>query len=153
MDLQINWDNNSGQGEWAFDGAGDLAVGNDLTTAVLVSLFTDRFATSDFQPWDKSGNHRGFWGNSYETSEIGSSLWQLERSKFTDNVNLLLAARDYVKQSLQWMIDDGIAASISVVTSRQGTYGIGIAIVITKPVTNLKIAFQYSSYWNQVIGG
>lgn len=148
MDIALQYDNASGTGQWALIN-GDLALGNDLESAVMVSLFTDCLATSDFTPTDRTDNRRGFWGDSFEATPTGSNLWQFDRAKFTDNTKILLRARDYTKQALQWLIDDGVAASISVVTAKLGISGLQINIVITKPVTNIKVPFQYSVYWGQ----
>jgi phage gp46-like protein len=151
MDIGITWNNDTGQGDWVIAN-GDLLPGNDLESAVMVSLFTDAYATTDFTPNDGTTNRRGFWGSTFEDAEIGSNLWQFDRAKITDGQELLLRARDYVKLALQWMIDTGVADSISVVTSRLGLSGLGIAIVITRPVPLPKVPFQFSYYWSQELG-
>lgn len=48
------------------------------------------------------------------------------------------------------MIDDGVAASMSVVLQRIGTNCLSISIVLTEPVKNTEHPFQYSLYWNHV---
>ncbi|POZ13451.1 hypothetical protein C3Z09_23375, partial [Lelliottia aquatilis] len=53
--------------------SGDLQQGNDLETAIYISLFTDRLARDD----DKidGTDRRGWWADTGETYLIGSRLW------------------------------------------------------------------------------
>lgn len=148
MDIGILWSNDGGDGQWIVAN-GDLLAGHDLTTSVLVSLFTDAYATDDFTPTDGTQDRRGWWGNSFETTPIGCNLWQLDRAYYSDRSNILLSARDFVKSCLQWMIDDGVVATISVQTAKLGISGLGIGIILTQPVTNAKRAFNFSYYWGQ----
>ena len=106
-----------------FSGSGDLVVGNDLGTAILISLFTDAEAGDDDVIPDGSGDPRGWWGDLGEDYKIGSKLWLLSRSKQTSTV--LALAKLYIEQALQWLIDDGIAASVAVTTefSKPGFLG------------------------------
>lgn len=72
---------------------GDLACGNDLETAVMVNLFADAPATSDFIPRGHSKDRRGWWGSGLKGQPIGSTLWQLDRAKITSGTGILLQAR------------------------------------------------------------
>nr|GAT43694.1 predicted protein [Mycena chlorophos] len=98
-------------GDWQLSGA-DLLSGNDLTTAVLISLFTDRLAEASDTIPDGTTNRRGWWGDLDQDYPIGSRLWLLARSKLTQAV--ANKAQDYCIEALQWMIDDGVAASVTV---------------------------------------
>jgi len=96
----------------------DLATDNTLRTAVLISLFTDKRARVDDDIPDGSRNRRGYWGDSFadvEGDEIGSHLWLLLRSKQTSET--LNRAQEYAVKALQWLIDDGVAVSVSADTS------------------------------------
>jgi phage gp46-like protein len=106
-----------------FGTASDLTVGNDLGTAVMISLFTDATAGADDVIPDGSGDPRGWWGDEGEDRPIGSKLWLLTRSKQTATV--LALAKAYIEQALQWLIDDGVATSVGVATewSRPGFLG------------------------------
>lgn len=103
---------------------------DSIETAVIVSLFTDRRADAgDRLPFGES-DRRGWWGDSYTDKpgrKIGSRLWLLEREKQLPEV--LARAREYARESLQWLIEDGRAARIEVETSfpRPGVLGIEIA--------------------------
>ena len=95
--------------------AGDLARETTLQTAVLLSLFTDRRATSDELARFGGDDARGWWGNELaevEGDEFGSKLWLLAREKVVPET--LNRAREYARQALAWMVEDGVAASVSV---------------------------------------
>jgi phage gp46-like protein len=102
----------------------DLVAEEGLETAVIISLFSDRRARDDdILPDIRSDDKRGWWGDlvapDVEGDEIGSRLWLLDRAKTTQqNVNKCKA---FVKESLQWMIDDGVAVKIDTFAERQGT--------------------------------
>jgi phage gp46-like protein len=133
-DIYIMWDNGNAEGDWTL-AVGDLQTGQDLETACLVSLFTDRLATPDFTPTDGSSDRRGWWADPYNDQPLGSNLWQLERAKKTrDTLGL---ARRYAADALQWLVDDGVAKEVIVNTSwlgnAVGSTFLGIGIAIVKP--------------------
>ncbi len=97
-------------GDWQLAGA-DLLSGNDLQTAVLISLFSDRVAQPDDVIPDGTTDPRGWWADD-AAHPIGSRLWLLARSKQTSET--LAAAQDYIVEALQWLIDDGVAAAVDV---------------------------------------
>lgn len=113
-DITTVWDVANVRGDWQVAG-GALASGDDLSTAVLISLFTDRRANDDDALPDASTDRRGWWGDLGQDVPIGSRLWLLTRSKLVPAV--ARAAKDYINEALRWMLDDGVAASISVTTS------------------------------------
>ena len=133
-DIGIAWDTANGRGDWA-DAAQDAAyaalpnaVDGDLVAAALVSLFTDRRASADFVPPDRTGDRRGWWADAYEPDPIGSRLWQLERARRTPQT--LLQARDCCTEALAWMQRDGIAANIGVLTFWAGRTALGIRVTL-----------------------
>jgi phage gp46-like protein len=76
-DIQTLW--NVTTGDWNLV-PGDVQSGDDLESAVLISLFTDRRAeASDVVP-DGSNDRRGWWGDSGSLYLIGSRLWLLRRA-------------------------------------------------------------------------
>jgi phage gp46-like protein len=103
-----------------------LLAGGDLQTAVLISLFTDATASSDDIIPDGTGDPRGWWGD--RASPIGSKIWLRLRAKRTPAV--LDLVKNDIQQALQWMIDDGVAAQIDVVTEFQGTNRLAASVVI-----------------------
>ncbi|WP_434663446.1 phage GP46 family protein [Paraburkholderia sp. A3BS-1L] len=126
---------------------GDLARGNDLETAVLLSLFTDRAANPDDVIPDGTGDPRGWWGDIGEEKPIGSRLWLLDRSKQTQEV--LNNARDYINEALQWLIDDGVVASIDVQTQWVRDTFLGAQITLYQP-TGTQINMTYAWAWQQL---
>lgn len=149
-DVLVQWDNVNTIGDWVL-ADGDLQTGQDLETACLVSLFSDRVATPDFTPTDGTTDRRGWWADLYNDQPIGSNLWQLDRAKKTrDTLGL---ARRYAQDALQWLITDGIAASIVVDTrwlgNPTGSTMLGIAVAITKPDGTLT-RFVYGWAWENL---
>jgi phage gp46-like protein len=149
-DILIQWDNTNAMGDWSL-ADGDLQSGQDLETACLVSLFTDRLATPDFVPTDGTSDRRGWWADLYSDQPLGSNLWQLDRAKKTrDTLGL---ARRYAQDALQWLIDDSVASSVVVDTrwldNAIGGTMMGIAVAITKPDGSLT-RFVYGWAWDNL---
>lgn len=87
---------------------GDLAVDDGLSSAVLLSIFTDRRASPDdlVPPED---DPRG-WPLEAAGDRWGSRLWLLERAKSTrENIAL---ARASVLEALAWIVEEGIAEKV-----------------------------------------
>lgn len=127
--------------------APDLLIDKDLLTAVIVSLFSNRVAAPDD---DIDGVDRmGWWGDSYATvngDKIGSRLWELARSKQTQDT--LNRAQQYCVEALQWLVDDGVAESFTVETANNGDAILAIAVNIYKPTGTSTFNFQY--VWEQL---
>lgn len=121
-DIKISWDNYYQHGDINVV-EGDLETDDGLTTAILISLFSDaRAADDDELPDPLNSNKRGWWGGQYLSDDEEDTpfckLWLLERSKTTQEV--LTKAKNYVEDALQWLIDDEIASSVDVEIERQG---------------------------------
>lgn len=127
--------------------APDLAVANGrlvaehgLTTAVYLSLFTDRLAEPDDVLPANDGDRRGWWAG-----ETGSRLWELWREKQTKATRL--RAEKYVREALLWMLEDKIASEIIIASEwlRRSVLVLGMAIERpTDPniVARLSIAWE-----------
>ncbi|MDR5757031.1 phage GP46 family protein [Caballeronia sp. LZ035] len=126
---------------------GFLQTGNDLQTAVLLSLFTDRVANSDDFIPDGTGDPRGWWGDVGEDTPIGSRLWLLDRSKQTQEV--LNNARDYITEALQWLVDDGVVASMDVQTEWTRDTFLGAQIMLYQPA-GPGVALTFAWAWQQI---
>lgn len=122
----------------------DLALDDSLKTAVLLSLFTDQRVSTSELPSGESWR-RGWWGDT--VAEIvgdkhGSKLWLLNREKQTPEV--AERAREYCKEALQWLIEDGVASSISVSTRFEGRGILKIEITIARDSGDAtSLAFDY----------
>lgn len=111
-----------------------LELDDSLETAVIMSLFTDRRAEDDDRlPFGES-DRRGWWGDAYAdvpSRKIGSRLWLLEREKQLPEV--LVRAREYALEALQWLVDDGRAARVDVEASFPRTGVLGLEVTLWLP--------------------
>lgn len=101
-----------------------------LSRAVVISLFTWRRADTE-DVYDGS-NKYGWWGDTYPVEpgdKIGSKLWQLLRRKLTDDV--IAEVEEVSRDSLQWMIDDGICSNVDVSVERSEINRVNISVVLT----------------------
>jgi phage gp46-like protein len=134
-------------GDLVLDGQ-DLARDDGLESAVLVSLFTDRRASAEqLRPGDDATDLRGWWGDIHATVDgdrFGSHLWLLRREKQTRET--LARARQYARDALAWMLEDRVAASVSVATeyARPGVMFIGIDIA--RPSGD-RLSFRFDYEW------
>jgi len=118
----------------------DLLAESGLQTAIIMSLFTDRRALPDDVIPDGGTDRRGWWGE----AEFGSRLWLLEREKQMPSV--LIRAREYSEEALQWLIDDGVAASITVTTEWVKAGMLGLRIEIQRP-DNTSETHRFQTAW------
>jgi phage gp46-like protein len=130
-DITTVWDETNG--DWVLLGA-SLESGNDLQTAVLISLFSDRLASPDDTipdaPQSGPADPRGWWGDAYSDRPIGSKLWLYARAKET--AATLVAVENAITVALQWLLDDGVAAAIDVDAEWLGPGFLGAAVEIFK---------------------
>lgn len=130
---------------------GDLATGNELSTVVMLSLFTDRRANDDDTLPDGS-DPRGWWADAMDGRQIGSRLWLLERSRNLPET--LRLAQDYAKEALQWLVEDQIAKSVSVTVTAIGNCKneMFLAVDICKPDgKTLRWKYRYAWDFQQVL--
>jgi len=104
----------------------DTTSDEGLRTAVILSLFIERTARTDDQIPDGSTDRRGFWAD----PDMGSRRWLISREKLTQNTANRL--REYDREALQWLIDDGIATSVEVTTTLAPPARIDELIIITR---------------------
>jgi|ERR1017187_6471863 phage gp46-like protein len=148
MDIDLKFDE-SGYADISFSN-GDVTVDyglDQLATSVMLSLFTDRIASSDFKPTDGTNDRRGVWFDSYLQQPLGSRLWQLYRSKITSDTGPLLQARGFCLEALNWLITDGIAATVNVSCSWINKNSMAIQVTVTEPFTSVAHKFLYSWAW------
>lgn len=131
------------RGDWSHDNA-SLASGDDLETAILISLFSDREASSDDVILDGTGDPRGWVGDVDQDYKIGSRLWLLERAKQTQET--LRLASDYIAEALQWLIDDGVVARFDITVEWTRASVLGANLVAYKQSGAAK-ALNFSWVW------
>lgn len=139
-DIATTW--SIDHGDWSVAGA-DLASGDDLATAVLISLFTDAQAASDDPITAGANDPRGWWGDLGATRPIGSKLW-LRLGKRTGDT--LAKVRGDIVAALQWLIDDGVAARIEVTTQFLASDQLGAQIVVSQS-DGPRRALNYAWAW------
>jgi len=125
---------------------GDFVREPGLETAVVISLFTNaRADATDILP-DNSNSREGWWGD----REIGSKLWLLQRSK--TQAEVAEQARQYAELALAWMVEDGIAKSLTITVAITSYDTIWITIQIQMPEGD-PVFFKYFYNWtNQLYG-
>jgi phage gp46-like protein len=145
-DITTIWDAENSQGDWAVVG-GALQSGDDLATAAYISVFTDRLANADDVLPDNSGDRRGWWGDLDQDKPMGSRMWLLARSKLTNSV--ALKAKTYLVEAFQWMIDDGVAASVNVTATIQKPNSLYTQVQINQTDGTTR-SFGYRWAWLQL---
>lgn len=143
-DIKTVWVATTGRGDWTIsDGA--LASSDDLGTAVLISLFSDRQANADDVIPDGSMDRRGWWGDLDQDKPLGSRLWLLSRSILSDDVAKLAVI--YAKEALQWLIDDQVAEAVTVTATPDGVKTLNVSVTITRK--SGAQSYKYGWAWNQ----
>lgn len=142
-DITTIW--SSTHGDWQQVGAA-LDTGDDLATAVVISLFTDRQASLDDPLPDGAGDPRGWWADDGQFL-IGSRLWLLDRSKRTQET--LMLAQGYIEEALQWLIDDGVVARFEVFVEWTQSSMLGARVTAYRSDGTAK-AMNYAWAWTGV---
>jgi len=83
---------------------GDISLDDGILTSIAASIHTDR----------RVDGQRGWWADAIEGENFGSRLWTLDDRNRPESQRL---ARDYIAESLQWMIDDGQVKSFEITVS------------------------------------
>ena len=120
-------------------------MSDDLPRAVINSLFCWARARDDD---DLPGTSKfGWWADTFKDEDdasFGSRLWLLQRSSLTNET--LALAKDYAEEALQWLIDDGIAASVDVTASRDEQDRLDMIIVVSRP-DRKEITARFADVW------
>lgn len=113
---------------------GDIKTTDGFESALLMSVLCEKRASSSEVPAPE--RRRGWWGNEaldFDDYEIGSKLWLLYQSRKTQRA--LNDAITYVRDSLQWLIDDDFLDDIRVIAeygSRDTTEFMNITVDLVK---------------------
>lgn len=90
----------------------DLETDSGLESAILISLLTDK----------------GSW---WADPDFGSELYQLKGQKANDETTRSVKAT--VEDCLAWMVNDGVAGSVTVDVERQAGLLLAIGVSVTRP--------------------
>lgn len=123
---------------------GDLRVGESLKNAVLLSIGSMARTTSGFS--GKLQND-GWWGEpSFDGDKWGSLVHTLFQKR--GDANAVLLARQYVKNSLQWLIDDGVASDVNVDVLCDAEYlNIDVSVLNGEDVED----YRFNLLWSEVL--
>lgn len=129
---------------------GDFALVEGFSTALQMSMFCERRAneTEVAIPYLR----RGWWGNITNDVidyEVGSKIWLTEQAK-ADNL-LLTRVKNYISDSLQWLVDDNHITHYEVTTYYRNNETI-VADVNLYRYTDL-IANETFELWNNTRTG
>lgn len=134
--IRLDYDNEIGECDLARADDGGIAEGRELETAVLISFFTNRRVGADEVP--PGVDRGGWWGDAFPDDDfpddepIGSRLWLLE-AHGRSAPDILVRARAYAIEALEWMITDGIATAVDATATHRADGGIRITVAITLP--------------------
>jgi phage gp46-like protein len=145
--LALRWDNTVGAARLQKTKQGALAIDSSLESMVLISLFTDAEATPSEIKSAGLDRQQGWWADADSLRDPkhrrrGSKLWLLSRGKTT--LETLRRAEGYIRDSLQWLVDEGIVATVAVVTTRPRPGVVGIDLTLTRPS---KLLPAYKRFW------
>jgi len=145
--IALRWDNSIGKARLVRDDLGSLEVDATLETPVLISLFTDSEATTQEIKTAGLDRQQGWWADADAlrapgARRMGSKLWLLSRGKTT--LETCRRVEGYVKEALQWLVDRGLVATISVVASRPRIGIVALDLTLTRPS---KLLPAYRRLW------
>ena len=162
MDIALSWDVARAEGGFVISD-GDLVLGSALSSAVLVSLFTDRVAPDTITALDgavgispaagasgsRTNDRMGWWGDAWADVPIGSRLWQMERTIKAGQASVPREVEVICHEALQWLVDDGVAQSIAVsaqwsTTNRQA---VEFRVTVQEPGQVAPQTFLFSWAW------
>ena len=124
----------------------NMVQADPMIRAVIISLFSWRRANPDDDL--PTEDRFGWWGDTFATEQndrIGSRLWLLSRAKLTNDT--LTKAEGYVREALQWLIDDNVAARIDVEVEREGIDRMEIGVTIYR-TTGQPVELRFSDFWD-----
>jgi phage gp46-like protein len=122
----------------------DLERDAGLETALLISLFTNKRADPDDVLPDNTNDRGGWHGDVTMDIPVGSRLWLLYRSPTTTEIPT--RAVEYIKEALQWLIDDGVAEKVDVEVERNGMDTLQMKLGIYRPKSD-PLFFTYYYNW------
>lgn len=148
-DYALIWDTATGTADIELDAvADDVTSDNGLRTAVLLSLCVDARAEPEDALPGNDGDRRGWLFDELAEAEgdrIGSRRWLVtERGKLTPDLVPQIQRMD--REALQWLIDDGVAASVEV-TAEIVDGALVEQIDIERPARGT-ISFRFDFAWN-----
>lgn len=145
--------------DWLLTPFGTFDTTQELATAVIVALGTDRLAEDDdILPGFDDTDRRGWWGDHHaeilhDGWPIGTRLWLLARHKITSERakqgSSTARAREYAYEALEPLIEKQICSAIDVTAVRVGIDRIDVDVVIYRG-PEPALALRYSTLWDEI---
>jgi phage gp46-like protein len=148
--------------DWLMTDQRRLDESQELATAVIVALGTDRLAgVDDVLPDIDSTDRRGWWGDTdaeviWDGWPIGCRCWLLARTKIVGPEDIegatIARAEQYVREALQPFIDRKVASRMAVEAQRSTRERIDVAAVLYRgPEVAVDLRFQLM--WDEQASG
>lgn len=146
------WNNEIGSSDFAVGKDGGLQNLNALETAVIIQLFTDLRA-EEFDNLSAS-DPMGWIGDSFDTENffpLGSNLWLLRRSAFTDrNIDKM---QRYVEAALEPLKEQTVISAYEVILTPFKNIGVvAIEISLYSKYSKEKYNIKFELVWSQLYG-
>jgi phage gp46-like protein len=151
--------------DWALTPAGQLDDGDQLQSALIVALGTDRQANPDDElPTPAQGDEppdlRGWWGDLdaediWSGWPIGVRLWLLARAKMTDQTaregSIITRCQAYLHEAIQPFVTAGVASSCTVQVTRNSTDANRLdALVTLYRGSKAAIQLRFQDLWTAI---
>lgn len=145
--------------DWLLTPLGGLDTSQELATAAMVALCTDRLADKDdVLPDPDDDDRRGWWAD-FEASEIwgagaiGSRLWLMAREKITDasykRGSTIARAEDYTREALKPFLDQRAASRLDVRAARSGLDRIEVTATLFRG-PSAAVELRFASLWDGI---
>jgi phage gp46-like protein len=126
-----------------------------LESCIAISLYTDaRVEASELAPGESE--RRGFWGDTFpevEGDTWGGRVWLADSARLASSSTGLAGSVSpstiarWCRESLLWMVEDGIVSSVDVTAERNGANRVDVEIVIERFRPEDPIAMRYAFLW------
>jgi phage gp46-like protein len=145
-DIKTVYDPTSATFDWQLEN-GQLSMDDTPSTAVILSMFTDRRAEESDEIPDGSDDRRGWWGDTFPEKPgdvYGSRLWLYARNK--DHPATLEVVREAAEQACAWLTDDGVAARVEAEAARLRSGVLSLTVAITRP-DRTRTDIRFADLW------
>lgn len=119
---------------------------SELETAVLISLLSWRRVNDEELPQGET-SRQGWWADNLSLNRLGSKIWLLRRRKMLHQ--LKKEATQYFQEALQWIVDDGAAASVDVQVDIVEPDILAAGITIIQNDGKI-VKFNFDDIWNEL---
>ena len=142
----------SGDFDLAFDEVkGDLLTSDSLENAVVISIGTYARERKLGKVANLKPNVGGWWGDALdEKGNLGGYLYEAFPGKLTEVT--ARSVENLISEALSWMVDDGVAKSVSCVVEIDGEQRMNVNILIEKSDGEKDESFLYELNWSVLDG-